>query len=69
MQAQRMVALLKTYGLGTHLNIIPWNPVDESDFKRPDKKHVMEFEETLLDNGLNCTVRSTRGLEAAAACG
>ncbi|CAG9467009.1 unnamed protein product [Pedinophyceae sp. YPF-701] len=52
-----------------HVNLIPWNPVDESEFKRPSRDTVRRFKEALESKGIPCSVRQTRGLEAAAACG
>lgn len=54
---------------GWHVNLIPWNPVDESDFIRPSSDRVEAFAEALRREGVNVTIRITRGLEAAAACG
>ena len=53
----------------SHVNLIPWNPVDESEFKRPSKNAVQRFVGVLERSGIRCSVRVTRGLEAAAACG
>lgn len=46
-----------------------WNPVDESEFKRPNARRVEGFKAALEAAGVTASVRSTRGLEAAAACG
>ncbi|KAG2448464.1 hypothetical protein HYH02_006356 [Chlamydomonas schloesseri] len=67
--AQELVALLQRYNLMSHVNVIPWNPVDESEFKRPSRNRVFAFTRAVEAAGLPCTVRETRGLEAAAACG
>ncbi len=53
----------------SHVNLIPWNPVDESEFVRPSGNRIFNFVRTLEAAGLTATVRVTRGLEAAAACG
>jgi len=52
-----------------HVNLIPWNPVDESDFVRPSRNSILRFERALKARGVPCSVRVTRGLDAAAACG
>lgn len=64
----RMLSCLATL---THaqVNVIPWNPVDESEFQRPSRNRVFAFTRAVEAAGLPCTVRETRGLEAAAACG
>ena len=62
--------LLKQHGnMRSHVNVIPWNPVDDSEFKRPSKNNVRKFVSILQDNGIKTSIRITRGLEAAAACG
>jgi len=68
--AEELAALLKRHGnMRSHINVIPWNPVDESEFKRPTKQSVQLFVNVLQRRGLPASVRHTRGLEAAAACG
>lgn len=51
------------------VNLIPFNPVDESAFARPDAYAVSAFQRALTRVGLVTTVRWSRGLEADAACG
>jgi 23S rRNA (adenine2503-C2)-methyltransferase len=53
----------------SHVNLIPWNPVGESEFQRPGRARVDAFKALLQAAGLPVSVRTTRGLEAAAACG
>jgi len=67
--ARELAALLQRHQLASHVNIIPWNPVDESEFKRPSNNRVYAFQRELEAAGVPCTRRITRGLEAAAACG
>ena len=68
--AEELAALLRKYNnMRSHVNLIPWNPVDESEFKRPSKNAVQRFVGVLERSGIGCSVRVTRGLEAAAACG
>ncbi len=68
-QAAELAALLKAHDLGSHVNLIPWNPVTESEFARPSRNRVFGFVRALEAAGVTTTVRVTRGLEAAAACG
>lgn len=59
-QARELAALLRRFSGGAscwHVNLIPWNPVDESEFKRPDKRRVTEFKKILADKGLPVSVR------------
>lgn len=51
------------------VNLIPFNPVDDSGFGRPTELAVARFHETLLTRGLVATVRWSRGVESDAACG
>jgi len=68
--AEELVAVLRRYGsMKSHVNLIPWNPVDESEFSRPSKRSVQHFVNSMERAGIAATVRHTRGLEAAAACG
>lgn len=60
---------MRSRNLVSHVNLIPWNPVDESSFKRPSKGSINSFKKILEARGISVTVRVTRGLEAAAACG
>ena len=52
-----------------HVNLIPFNPVDDTPFHAPDRTSVKAFKELVQGQGLNVTVRDTRGREADAACG
>ena len=52
-----------------HVNIIPFNPVDVLEFERPDPVGIERFAETLRSTGIPTTVRYSRGVEIAAACG
>ena len=55
-------------GNGSHVNLIPVNPT-AGDFERPSRGTVLDFEDILLDSGINCTVRVEKGVEISAACG
>jgi len=56
------------HGNGTHVNLIPINPT-AGNFKRPTQDNVNEFEQILINAGVNCTVRVEKGTEISAACG
>ncbi len=45
------------------------NPVDESDFQRPSRNAARAFLGVLQQRGIPSSIRITRGMEAAAACG
>ena len=52
-----------------HVNLIPFNPVDDTPYRAPERATIRRFKEMVEANGLNVTVRDTRGREADAACG
>lgn len=54
---------------GAHVNLIPYNPVDDSEYQRPTRATVDAFAEALRREGVNVTVRITRGMDVSAACG
>ncbi len=64
--ARELAALLQ--GNGTHVNLIPVNPT-ASGFQRPSWKRITEFERTLKESKISCTVRVEKGVEISAACG
>ena len=65
--AHELGALLR--GKLAHVNLIPFNPVDDTPYKAPDRNSIREFRAMVEAQGLNVTVRDTRGREADAACG
>ena len=52
-----------------HVNLIPFNPVDGTPYRAPDRTSIRIFKGLLVRQGLNVTLRDTRGREADAACG
>src|SRR5437870_3458377 len=52
-----------------HVNLIPFNPVEDTPYHAPDRASIRSFKERVEAQGLNVTVRDTRGREADAACG
>ncbi len=52
-----------------HVNLIPFNPVEDTPYRAPDRASIRAFKEKLEAQGLNVTVRDTRGRDADAACG
>ena len=67
--AKELGRLLYARNLASHVNLIPYNPVDESDFKRPNRATISEFRDILENLNVPASVRVTKGLDAAAACG
>ncbi|WP_120955555.1 23S rRNA (adenine(2503)-C(2))-methyltransferase RlmN [Helicobacter mehlei] len=63
-------ALLKLLnGLRAKVNLIPYNPMPNSPFERPDPEKVQAFADFLNQKGLLCTIRISKGLDISAACG
>ena len=56
-------------GFQTHVNLIPYNPINEADYQRPSKQRIQNFTELLRRKHIAVSVRYSRGLEADAACG
>ncbi|WP_029935928.1 23S rRNA (adenine(2503)-C(2))-methyltransferase RlmN [Thiomicrospira pelophila] len=55
--------------LPSKINLIPFNPFPNTDYKRSSNNAVHRFQDRLKQAGLNCTVRKTRGDDIDAACG
>ena len=64
--ARRVVKLLAN--LRAKVNLIPWNPGD-LPLKKPDPSRVEEFHRILVEKGVPCFVRDSRGQDVMAACG
>jgi 23S rRNA (adenine2503-C2)-methyltransferase len=56
-------------GFQSHVNLIPYNPIQEVDYKRPSEHRVQQFVQALKQRHIAVSVRYSRGLEADAACG
>jgi 23S rRNA (adenine2503-C2)-methyltransferase len=56
-------------GFQTHVNLIPYNPIQEADYQRPDRQRIEAFADILKQKHIAVSVRYSRGLEADAACG
>ncbi|XP_039128354.1 probable dual-specificity RNA methyltransferase RlmN [Dioscorea cayenensis subsp. rotundata] len=67
--AVELAEMLHRCGHGYHVNLIPYNPIEGSEYRRPYKKAVMAFVAALESRRITVTVRQTRGLDASAACG
>lgn len=65
--AQQLVRLLR--GMRGKVNLIPWNPVGDLPFARPERDAVDTFAMILDEGGIKCTVRRPRGRDIDAACG
>jgi len=56
-------------GFQSHVNLIPYNPIQEVDYKRPNRDRIQAFVNILKQQNIAVSVRYSRGLEADAACG
>ena len=59
----------KVSGFQTHVNLIPYNPIEEETFQRPAPGQVEAFAAALKSRGIAVSVRASRGLDQDAACG
>ncbi len=65
--AEELIQLLG--GLACKVNLIPFNPFPNTEYKRSSNNAIHRFQKALMHAGLNCTVRRTRGEDIDAACG
>lgn len=68
-QARQLAATLSKFGLQSHVNLIPFNPITDGAFDRPSNNACRRFLDILTASGCGASVRRTRGSDAAAACG
>ncbi|MCC2666916.1 MAG: rlmN [Gammaproteobacteria bacterium] len=65
--AKQLIALLRD--IPSKVNLIPFNPFPHTIYKRSDLATINQFRETLMQAGINCITRKTRGEQIDAACG
>jgi len=65
--ARKLVTLL--HGIKAKVNLIYFNPYQNSPFKRPQIKDMLSFQKYLQSHGVICTIRESKGLDISAACG
>ena len=65
--AEALAALLR--GFQSHVNLIPYNPIEEEEFQRPSPAAVEAFRASLAHRHIAVSVRASRGLDQDAACG
>ena len=56
-------------GMLCHVNLIPFNPIPDSEFKRSRPQRVQDFATRLTQAGIETTIRRERGSDFDAACG
>lgn len=65
--AKKLVKLLS--GIKAKVNLIYFNPYPETVYQRPNKADMIAFQEYLINHGLLCTIRDSKGIDISAACG
>ncbi len=65
--ARRLGRLLA--GMPCHVNLIPVNPTANPGTRRPERRRVLAFQQELVALGINCTVRTEKGVDIMAGCG
>lgn len=65
--ATALVKLLR--GRKAHVNLIPYNPVEELPWKGPTTQRVLAFRDQVQHGGVSVTIRKRRGRDIDAACG
>ena len=67
LSAKKLVKLLN--GIQSKVNLIYFNPYENSPYQRPSRNSMMKFQEYMLSKGVICTIRESKGLDISAACG
>ncbi|MGB9757522.1 MAG: 23S rRNA (adenine(2503)-C(2))-methyltransferase RlmN [Candidatus Bipolaricaulaceae bacterium] len=65
--ARALASLLR--GKLAHVNLIPFNPAPGLPFERPDDGQIELFRRELLAQGIDVTVRRSKGVKIQAGCG
>ena len=65
--AKKLVKLLAD--IKAKVNLIYFNPYPGTEYDRPLKKDMIAFQEYLIQHGLLCTIRDSKGIDISAACG
>lgn len=65
--ARQLIGLLR--GFSCHVNLIPLNHVEGSPLVPSTRENLRRFQNELIRNGLNATVRRSLGGDIAASCG
>lgn len=65
--AAELAKLLR--GLPCKINLIPWNPDPHLPYERPHENRVEAFQQYLLDRNYTASIRYSKGVDIAAACG
>jgi 23S rRNA (adenine2503-C2)-methyltransferase len=70
--AHKLARLLKQRDLlnpNVQVNLIPFNPVEDTQFKTPVQALIQKFKNILNLNGITVNIRQAKGVDISAACG
>lgn len=67
LSAKKLVKLLS--GIKAKVNLIYFNPYPGTEYERPNRADMIAFQEYLVNHGLLCTIRDSKGIDISAACG
>lgn len=67
LQADELAKITKQ--MRAKINLIPYNPTENSEFIRPDEETCNKFANRLKEKGINITFRIEKGSKINAACG
>jgi len=67
--AKKLVKLIKDNKKRYKVNLIPFNPFEESEYERPDTEKVEKFQKILWDANISAFIRWSKGKDISAACG
>ena len=65
--AERLAKLLRP--LRAKINLIPFNPFEATEFKRPEERAILAFQKVLMDRHYTAIIRYSKGDDIGAACG
>jgi 23S rRNA (adenine2503-C2)-methyltransferase len=65
--AYKLIKLLR--GIPSKVNLIPFNPYEGSEFRRPEDGRVLEFQGILTKGHMTALIRKSKGQDILAACG
>lgn len=65
--AEELIALAKS--VGSHVNLIPVNPIKERDYVQSEAGRIQAFKNKLEKNKINVTIRREMGRDIDGACG
>ena len=65
--ARQLAELLRP--IKSKINLIPFNPHEGSDFKRPAEHTIFQFQKILQNADYTTIIRQSKGTDISAACG